>query len=365
MPSQYAHAQFAADILHAIRRPDLVTPAPSWLALGAQGPDMFYHNQRTKPSGIALGSLMHRRGYGSFCATLVATALEKNWEPSSHLGQYILGFISHAILDRHLHPYINYHSGWFEPSIPESQQYRYAHAFFERIIDTYAIQGDFAPGTKGTGHRIFPGLTPPGGPESRFAQVCDLGDDLPEALESLFISALHRVYPKTREDEVLPQRIRNAYRDTMGFYRFCDQAERDRWAQWKAGALEPISSLRWVGLLHPLALPRELDVLNEQGRQWVDPCGIGEDKTVGLGGLWNTAVSQGVRIFTDILNLWEHHDSPEDFIGLAPLIGDSDLRNTFREVHLCTLTESNPLPFHEVLQVLATGPIPDDWRILV
>ena len=39
-----------------------------FFALGCQGPDIFYHNQHTRPVSLEYGTLLHRRGYGDFTA---------------------------------------------------------------------------------------------------------------------------------------------------------------------------------------------------------------------------------------------------------------------------------------------------------
>src|SRR6056297_2211655 len=46
----------------------------NYLTLGAQGPDMFLHNQRTEPSAFEYGKLLHRRGYGRFIRHMAGEA---------------------------------------------------------------------------------------------------------------------------------------------------------------------------------------------------------------------------------------------------------------------------------------------------
>jgi hypothetical protein len=65
MPSQIAHFIFAQDLVSALSPSDQNRIQPEYLFLGAQGPDIFYHNLRTKPSGVFYGGLMHRPGLGS------------------------------------------------------------------------------------------------------------------------------------------------------------------------------------------------------------------------------------------------------------------------------------------------------------
>src|SRR5690606_6736764 len=136
MPSHIAHTAFAVESLAQLGRADLLGSRDhEYLVLGSQGPDMFYHNQRTMPSGISFGSLLHRRSYGSFCAEILAWLVSENLGPDSAAGKYLLGYITHAILDRYMHPFINYFAGWYDPADPETEVFRFAHPFLERILD--------------------------------------------------------------------------------------------------------------------------------------------------------------------------------------------------------------------------------------
>jgi hypothetical protein len=71
MPAQISHI-IAGERAFGLRFAGRSRPeeggAAAWFALGCQGPDIFYHNQRTKPSGLHYGALAHRRRYGSLAA---------------------------------------------------------------------------------------------------------------------------------------------------------------------------------------------------------------------------------------------------------------------------------------------------------
>jgi hypothetical protein len=53
---------------------------------------------------------------------------------------YLLGWISHGLLDRAWHPYIIYRSGWHQPSLPETRVWRFYHPFLERLCDVLLFQ---------------------------------------------------------------------------------------------------------------------------------------------------------------------------------------------------------------------------------
>jgi len=93
----------------------------------------------TRPLALAYGSLLHRRGFGDFCAWLLKAALPP--QPSSQdmnaCGAYALGFLFHAALDRACHPYIIYKSASVRAGRGENGLY---HPFFERILVTLMLK---------------------------------------------------------------------------------------------------------------------------------------------------------------------------------------------------------------------------------
>jgi hypothetical protein len=70
MPSQICHLIFAEDSLREAVGSDaeeMLRESGNIYRFGAQGPDFFYHNQRTRPTGLKFGVNAHREGSES-CA---------------------------------------------------------------------------------------------------------------------------------------------------------------------------------------------------------------------------------------------------------------------------------------------------------
>ncbi|MEW5815130.1 MAG: hypothetical protein AB1798_07000, partial [Spirochaetota bacterium] len=126
MPAQITHQIFADELLRrSLGKEESSTLNRYYplLTLAAQGPDIFYHNQRTKPSGFSFGRLIHTNGFGLLIAAMLKYAIRKNAGLYSDLAVFILGFTSHAFLDRKTHPYIIYFSGWVEPGKAETESF--------------------------------------------------------------------------------------------------------------------------------------------------------------------------------------------------------------------------------------------------
>lgn len=132
MPSQILHLIFAREVL------DLPSsPALDW---GAQGPDLYYHNRRTRPSALPFSSRLHQRGFGLWMArwTEVLAGSELAGDPGWIL--FTRAFGTHAFLDRALHPYVASRAG------PPRERPE-AHAFVERLLDrAWPAPGEAPPG---------------------------------------------------------------------------------------------------------------------------------------------------------------------------------------------------------------------------
>ena len=119
MASHVAHLLFAEE--SATQAGQELDRKDSYYVLGAQGPDLFLHSQRRKPRGIQYGGLLHRKGFASFAASLAVG--------SSEAQRYAAGFITHVVLDRGSHPFINYFAGWWDRGRPETRRYQHMHPF--------------------------------------------------------------------------------------------------------------------------------------------------------------------------------------------------------------------------------------------
>lgn len=336
MPSHVTHLLFAHDVVersrHAGRLGTLLRRrAHPFLILGAQGPDIFYHNQRRRPTGLAYGSLMHRRAYGRAVASMWVAAREAGLEADSWAGGWVLGFASHAILDRHTHPYINARAGWPVPGEPDTERFRYMHPFLERLIDVSLLE---AKGGKHPNDIDF------------FSQV-DCGADPPDAWVDLMTRALTATYAKAADDTRLADRLRSAYLDTMGYYRFTNFVDGPYLEEGLRREEAEDARRRWLSIVHPPNVPTDIDVLNLSHREWPHPCSSHERSTKSFPDLYAGALDEGVAMVDRIVAAWdEPTDSGRSIIETA--VGNWNLSDGRPTERPCPRRHADPLPLYEV-----------------
>ncbi|TFG85443.1 MAG: hypothetical protein E4H20_00145 [Spirochaetales bacterium] len=260
MASQISHLLVGERALRAAlpsRAPKILSTGGPLFRLGCQGPDLFYHNQRTRPLSVLYGSLAHRRGFGALCAALATAGFGEGAE--SAWGAFALGFCTHGALDRVTHPYIVYRSGWIDAGKPETIDFRSCHPFLERVLDVLLWERE-------TGmpiHDFHQGdaLTPEHGVPGHFAENLAL--------------ALRNAYPeRTSRDEELVQRVINAFEDSLFLYRHSDPSV----TSMSGGGTVSYSSsflergYRAVAIVYPENLDRSIDWANEGKVAWRHPC---------------------------------------------------------------------------------------------
>ncbi|MDR3166721.1 MAG: zinc dependent phospholipase C family protein, partial [Treponema sp.] len=285
MPSQILHALFGEDVITGIYRrivKDFGIEAGKALekirlhykaafTLGCQGPDIFYHNQKTRPVALEYGALLHRRSYGVFTAALLKMGLpdpppegedirsHRRGKGISALGAYALGFMTHAFLDRFCHPYIIYKAGWVSRRDPATRRFAGAHVFFERLLDVLMLE-------------YLRGQPVSSWDQGALAAVCA---DPPPGLKELLARALVSAFPeRAGRDTRLVRRMENAFSDCASFYRLTDPQKtslcppgRPQGPAWARGIP--------VAYLYPEQFPRDLDYLNLKKGTWYSPAGEG------------------------------------------------------------------------------------------
>jgi hypothetical protein len=288
MPSQILHTLFGEDVISeifrrihgsyglvaekALRR--ITKDFRNVFVLGCQGPDIFYHNQRLRPVGLEYGTLLHRRGYGVFTATLLKMSLPdpppdeediragRREKGINALGVYSLGFMTHAVLDRFCHPYIIYKSVKIPAGGPggnEDPLGRLAHPFFERILDVLMLKilrnGDILSWDQ----------------EGILAGICE---NPPLGLKELIARALCAGFPeRAGNDARLSLRIDNTFADAAHFYHMSAPRIRRLVKKNAPGSgLQPDGGMRAV--LYPASedLPADIDYLNLKHEAWYYPC---------------------------------------------------------------------------------------------
>ncbi|MCC3377508.1 zinc dependent phospholipase C family protein [Cohnella sp. REN36] len=262
MPNIWAHIQFGREIASGAPWSSRMND-PAWrvaFQLGCQGPDfLFYdHFLPWQPSTAAnrLGTLLHNVRCGPFLLDLFAEARQRPLEDPATA--FVLGFLQHHILDRHLHPYVFSRSGFK----------RWHHQRFETAMDAaiLSLRAGIATGT-----------TP-------VAPEVDTDGKLPGDFAETFCRLAARHYPGLA-DAITPAALDGSIVQFVRAQRlFYDPTG------WKGRLL--------LGQIAPFSPPRRppsWDVLNERRDEWIDPT----DRTVvrrdSAMELWDRALEDGKR----------------------------------------------------------------------
>ena len=285
--------------------------------LGCQGPDIFYHNQRTKPSGLHYGALAHRRLFGSLVAGAAASIPDGERGPDRPAGAYLLGLATHAAMDRATHPFIIHFSGWIDPSDPSTEIYRGCHPFLERLLDMCLLQRNFGltPREYGFSERL--------GLES--ASSTQAGTLADEAIVALWSAGLCAAYPRaTGTDSHLNERIRNALADARHFYKVTDPeatAPGGIYQEWIERVGED-EGRKLVSIVYPERIPEGMDLMNEAGAEWRHPSGDGRRSTESYLDLVDSGITEATRAISLVMSLWRSEISAAE---LATSLGEGGL----------------------------------------
>ncbi|TFH05835.1 MAG: hypothetical protein E4H09_01340 [Spirochaetales bacterium] len=333
MPSHVAHLLFAESVASSLGVEELtMPPLRSFITLGAQGPDIFYHNQRRRPTGLAYGSLMHRHGYGTTVSWMWEWASREESPLTSWIGAWVAGFASHAILDRFTHPFINHFSAWLDPDDPASARYRSMHPFMERLIDLALLDH-------------FKGKHPN---DIDFFGSVDCGPEPPAEWIRMLAYALRHTYPKAAHDKLLDQRLTCAYLDCRGYYQFTNAVDRPYLEQGLAREDQGDIKSRWLTIVHPPNLPSDLDTLNMENRQWCHPCNHAEVSTASFMDLYWEALSEAVRAIAPVIELWGALPTEHGRLRIAAAVADWNLSDGRETERPCRKRHANPLPLYEL-----------------
>lgn len=339
MPAHITHELFAEAVFDRLFAPDsraLLDRNRRFWVFGAQGPDFFLHNHRTRPSGLIFGRVLHGSGYGTCTGHLVRIARKRGEGLDSPLGAFVLGFATHAMLDRHTHPYINYASGWVDREHPESVRFTNCHAFLERIIDVLML-------------KLLRGITVT---DYDFLERIDLGESFPEELQSAIARAIESTCHEYQGQDDLEERIGNAYTDTMNFYRFTNPPERHHLIHaWERDGGGDDPTRRLLALFHPDTLP-DLDYLNGAGAAWNHPGDRSEIHHESVPELFDAAVDTAEHAVDVVRRALEGAVDPNRLVeAVATAIGDGNLSDGRTRKAKRRLECVDPLPLDEALAV--------------
>jgi hypothetical protein len=347
MPAQIAHILFGQEVIricegllrekYGQRFDDpiakLKNQYSSAFALGCQGPDIFYHSQRRRPVALEYGSLLHRRGYGTFMTVLLKRTLSS---ALTSLGAYALGFLTHAYLDRAAHPYIVYKAGWVSPEKPETAKYGRLHAFFERILDVQLLE-------------LLQGMHISAWNQDKIlTRACE---EPPVYLVETLADALRTAYPeRAGKDSLLGQRIENALLDAASFYRSTNPQRTSLNYRKKDECLylKDDQTPASVALVYPEGLPLTIDYLNLARQSWRHPCLEDAEDTRSFINLFQDACQKGAEFLFQFISAFidTGHVPPD----AAEQIGNGGLSICDEAGRPCKPVWSDPLPLDIVLE---------------
>jgi hypothetical protein len=306
-------------------------------ALGCQGPDIFYHSQMTRPVGLEYGTLLHRRGYGTFTAALFDLALGEG-APQADLAAYAWGFATHAVLDRVCHPYIVYRTARLNREGRGGEGN--THAFFERILDALMLEE-------------LRGRPVDSWDQDGLARICG---DPPRGLKELLAKALCRAFPeRAGGDAQLLRRMDSAFRDCAFFYRHTCPAKtsflRPRLAPAEQAAFQRrvVEELP-LACLYPEALPPDLDYLNLERRTWQYPLEGGGPDSRSFPEIYARALETGLETLGPLAAALRETGSLPGSEAIARRIGDNGLSIQDRNGKPVPASRSEPLPLEQVLE---------------
>lgn len=271
MPNIWTHLIFGQQLMDSLGKKPLLEPGRHTriFNLGCQGPDfLFYHNYlpwKKDKHMNRLGSLMHKEHCGPVLVDMISAVKEQGRELNDPAVLYVLGFLTHHVLDRNAHPYINYKSGFV----------KWNHQRLEVIIDTLMVN-------KHLGLETW---------KIPVWKQIDIGSRFPDGMVDMFERVIARYFPDL-SPLIKPGEWNEAYRDMIQAQKLFH---------------DPYGMKRVLtfGQIEPLVYKRNnaaLDYLNEAGEAWNDPTSVEEVNTCSFWDLWERAMADGQAVLTEALH---------------------------------------------------------------
>ncbi|MCA0988852.1 zinc dependent phospholipase C family protein [Guptibacillus algicola] len=271
MPNVWTHILFGEEAITEAGIWNAVKSHLPYFRLGAQGPDpFFYHNfwpwKETPVQEV--GEVLHKTKCGPFLIDMI----EYGKTDDPRIQSYILGFVTHHILDRNTHPYIHYRAGL------EGNK----HQRLEIIIDTLLMKE----------HKDVDTWKTP------VYKEIDVGPTLYKPIESMLSELIQRFYPDTAErmpDDYVDQ----SYHDMVLALKLLFDPY-----GWKNKVLrKQVSSFSYR---------REIgneDYLNEEGNVWLHPSVKEEQSNATFEELLKQASDEATTILPLIYDYWHNEEN--------------------------------------------------------
>jgi hypothetical protein len=271
MPNVWTHILYGEKVSLTSPFAEMDESLMSFFRLGTQGPDpFFYHNfwpWQKKPV-TELGLKIHYEKCGPFILDLLQEAKISNDEK---VKAYVLGFVTHHLLDRNTHPYIIYKSG------NEGNR----HQKLEIIIDTLLMKKY---------HDIETWKTP-------VYKKIDIGKNMYPPIESMMKKIIKKHF-KELEMTMPPNYIAKSYRDMKLALKVLFDP-----LGWKNKLLKKkVSSFSYQ------RITCTKDYLNENKTTWYFPTNKEESSVESFYDLLKNAENEGETILTLINLYWNQTD---------------------------------------------------------
>ena len=286
MPNIWTHIDFAEEVVHELGWVPKTNEEKAYLRLGAQGPDPFFYYRfwpwiKEKP-GVEVGDKIHNEACGPFLLNMIEVAGK---DPENRLlTAYVLGFATHHLLDRNTHPYINYRSG------NEGRK----HQELEFTIDTLWMEEK---------RNLVTWKTP-------VYKEIYVGPNIDRSIEKMMESIISKNFPDLAQK--MPRGyIDEAYRDMIRAQKVLSKfaGRKSRWLPQDVGALvfKPIDS--------------QVDFLNRNRVEWLDPTNGNEKFQESFDDLFNNAKNEAHALLPEIIRYWIT-GSDDAWANITALLGN-------------------------------------------
>ncbi|WNR42192.1 zinc dependent phospholipase C family protein [Paenibacillus roseipurpureus] len=309
MPNIWTHFIFGQKLMDELHHTAVLNDKQmrNIFSLGCQGPDfLFYHNflpWKKDKKLVELGSQMHKDNCGPFLLELIKQVRGRGlYNPAV---MYVLGFLTHHILDRNLHPYVFYKSGFK----------KWDHQRFEIIMDTLIAKHE---------RNIQTWQTP-------VWKEIYVGEMLPTGVLSALSTASAIHYPEIAAS-MSESEWNDAYLDMIRAQRLFHDPR-----GWKR--------LVTFGQISPFVFkkkPAPLDYFNEAKIVWNCPTDLNETYTYSVWELWDLAMEDGKKVLEAAIQVLLR-GTDADYEALSNVLGNRSYE-TGKDCTLpLTITHVNPI----------------------
>lgn len=314
MPACITHNLFAKEVGRLCRKQGIPTHDPAMMALGSQGPDVFFFHRafpwQRGERGFKAGIAMHHASPAKLLSVLYHRAVAETVDPDLMRG-YVNGFLCHYVLDRMAHPFVLY---WQEELQKQRPQYGHTpsqyHFCIESALDTRTLRRQMG----------------------RLISDYDLTSLVPvddgrryDAFARLYLPVFGQVLGQW---DVTPERLKQAPGDMWEAMFWMTDRYGSRQAILRAGERLFSTGAIATSLLRPLRID-DWDYANESHASWHPPTRPEETTTASFDDLWDAAAKDAVAM---IDGFWQTDGSET---AMAELTGNIDFSGNACERSQC------------------------------